>query len=75
MTKPVSELEDEGPLGSAFAMADIFLIRRGFIKPHLLAVYININNCNNGVNGADNVCIIFPQPKTLILAVGWRKDK
>lgn len=73
--KLVSELKDKDPLESAFAMSDIFLIRRGFIKPHPLAVYININNCNNGVDGANNMCIISAQPKTLILAVGWGKHK
>lgn len=56
--KLVSELKDKDPLGSAFVMSDIFLIRREFIRPHMLAVYININNYNNGVNGTNNMCII-----------------
>lgn len=56
--KLVSELKYKDPLGPAFVKSETFLIQRGFVRPHVLAVYINNNNYNHGVDGANNMGIV-----------------
>lgn len=53
---------------------DLIVIRRGFIRPRVLAVHtILIITVRASVDGVNHMCALLPPPRALVLAVGWGK--